>query len=474
MRKPVLLAFAFILAFSSCRKDVPAGDDQGQITLTIFSINDQHGQINNFSKIKHIVDAARMQEDNVLLVCAGDMFSGNAVVDFIDEKGLPMIDLMNRCAFDVSVIGNHEFDYGQDVLVSRIEQAEFDFICANVDMTATSVPQPEPYVTISTDDLDITLLGMVQTTYTSGSYIPSTHPLKIEGMLFEPVEDVIGEYANLKSETNSDLLILLSHLGTSTDISVAQNFPCMDLIIGGHSHAIVDEIVNNIPVYQCGSYLNQLGKITLKIKDKAIISEEFELIDLNSYPEYDAGMTTLIDDYNNVPAFDEIIGYNEYYLPKYSSLGCLYTDALRSALNTDISMQNGGGIRENLDEGDISVREVYAIDPFNNGARTYSMTVGMIKSFFEETGAGMHYSGIIIEDDGGGGIIIKSPGGDILADNTTLTLGLNDYIPAVYNEWFTGDPIIDDNTCAELIIDYIRNTGTISYSSCNNYFVISK
>ena len=87
--------------------------------LTIFFINDHHGQLDNFSKIDDIVDMERLTT-NVILACSGDMFSGNPVVDNYPEKGIPIIDVMNRCGFDVAVIGNHEYDYGVSTLSERI------------------------------------------------------------------------------------------------------------------------------------------------------------------------------------------------------------------------------------------------------------------------------------------------------------------------------------------------------------------
>ncbi len=472
MKKYSIIFIVLFLAFSSCKNESPPLTDDA-IELTIFSINDPHAQINNFSKIKYIIDEAEVL-GNVIVVSAGDNFSGNPVVDYIEDKGYPIIDLMNRSGFDVSVLGNHEFDYGQEILSDRIEQAEFDFICANVDMTGSIVPQSDPYVTLTVDGLDVTFLGMVETSYTSGAYIPATHPLKIAGITFEPAQNIIGSYADLKETTDADLFILLSHLGTGTDYYMAQNYPYMDIIIGGHSHARVDDYVNDVYIYQCGGYLNYLGKISLTIKGKEIISEEFELIDLNSYGNYDSEMATLIDQYNDVPALEEVIGYNENYINSNNGLGCLYTDALRGALGADVSFQNGGGIRNDLDQGDITVREIFEIDPFNNGAHTYTMTVEMIKRFFEETGAGLHYSGIILENDPASGVIIKDLDGAELSNETILTVGINYYIPSVYYCYFPSDPIIDDDTTAELIVEYIRANNIVNYSSCNRYFYASK
>ena len=80
--------------------------------INIFHINDQHGQLDNFSKIKHIVDEEK-KLTNVLLVCGGDIFSGNPVVDNHPQKGFPMIDIMNAVGFDnIAAYEQELLDYG--------------------------------------------------------------------------------------------------------------------------------------------------------------------------------------------------------------------------------------------------------------------------------------------------------------------------------------------------------------------------
>ncbi len=130
-----LISFSVLSCSKNENNSSPIIENESK-ELTIFHINDQHGSIENFAKIKHIVDQEKTLT-NVLVVCGGDIFSGNPVVDNHEEKGFPMIDLMNRVGFDISVIGNHEFDYGETVLKERLQQAQFAWVCANVSMNNT-------------------------------------------------------------------------------------------------------------------------------------------------------------------------------------------------------------------------------------------------------------------------------------------------------------------------------------------------
>lgn len=257
MKKISIFLLTVIILITGCSKENEVIQNEAK-NLTIFFVNDQHGQLNNFSKIKHIIDLEKL-ETNVITVCSGDIFSGNPVVDNHPQKGYPMIDVMNRVGFDVSVIGNHEFDYGESILTDRINQANFDWVCANVDMENSSIPDPFEYQTISVEDIKVTFLGLVETNGSDTNTIPSTHPWRVQNLTFERPENVIAQYSNIKSQENSDLYVALTHLGYDSsggslgDSQIAMQYPYFDLIIGGHSHQTINTTINNIPIFQSGS-----------------------------------------------------------------------------------------------------------------------------------------------------------------------------------------------------------------------------
>lgn len=464
----VLYAIAFLLNSCSKSENSSLPTQQEVIKeLTIFHINDTHGSLENFAKIKHIVDK-EASETNVIFVAAGDMFSGNPVVDNHDEKGFPMVDLMNKTGVDVAVLGNHEFDYGETVLNNRMMQANFDWICANVSMQGSDVMQPFEYASVTEDGIKVTFLGLVETNGKDDIYIPSTHPWRVQNLTFEPYNEVVVNYESLKEDTHSDIYVALTHLGESSDRNLAANYPYFDLIIGGHSHTKTNTTVNGIPIYHAGSYLNYLGKVSLVIKDDVLDNISFELIDLNTYSIKDAALESLIQKYNDDADLDDIIGYANAYHSK-ANLGVFYTDALKTMLDADISFQNPGGVRNDLDEGPITTREIYSIDPFNNGSVSYDMTVGAIKKFLMETRTSVYYSGIIIEQDDQN-IFFYDENDQLINDDAVLKLAVNDYIPAVYDTYFS-NPTLWPFTTAEALIQFLKTgNGTIDYSMENNFF----
>ena len=471
-RLGIIWSVIFILL--GCSRDTMIEEESPSIGLTIFFVNDQHGEINNFAKVKHIVDKEEL-ETNVIVACSGDIFSGNPVVDNHPEKGYPIIDIMNQVGFDISVLGNHEFDYGESILEDRIQQAKFEWVCANVDMSSSVISQPPQFKTLQAGDLKITFLGLVETNG-KGRTIPLTHPWKIKNIDFSRPETVVDQFANLKEQEQTDLYIALTHLGHTAgggamgDFQLAEQFPYFDLIIGGHTNQLLGTEVNDIPVFQAGNNLNYLGKISLMVSNRQIQSYEYELIDLNAYTEVDASLKKMIDEYNaSMPELDEVIGFSHMHHERWQ-VGCFYTDAMRGQMEVDVSFQNSGGVRAGLDGGEIMRKEIYEIDPFHNGTIQYNMSVREIKDFLMGSGSGFYYSGIEIEqlDDG---LQISNEAGVVLSDTVTLSIGINDFTPAVFDNYFPESGVTQTLTSAETIINYLETKESdVDYPDCTRFF----
>ncbi len=438
--------------------------------VTIFFINDPHAEMGNFGKIKNIVDAER-NVNRTLLVSAGDLFSGSPYVDQYVEPGLPMIDLMNKVGFDLSVLGNHEFDYGLEELQERVDDSNFSWICANVTSAGTALNQPAAFRTIEIDGLRVTFLGFVETEGREGVVAPAAHPWRMRGLEFEDHKSTIRNYVNLKEDENSDVVIGLTHLGLDNDISLANTYDFLDAVIGGHSHDLSTQYFNNTPVLMAGAFLNYLGKLELIVDDEGAILSRVSLIDLNAYTESDESIDEVSNSYSNNPVFDEVVGNTETAMDDIGEAGCFFTTALKSELQVDITIQNLGGLRSRIDEGEITKFEIYELDPFNNQAVIYRITASELKSFLQETSLAISYTGLNITKSGDE-IVLTDTNGDPIDDNTTFTLGMNDFIPALYEDYFTFDQVdIQDRTTAEVLIDYLENgLPFINFEGCSRNF----
>lgn len=469
-----LIPGLFFLITSGCLKENSPEQEEEPRNLTIFFINDLHGQIDQFAGINNIIDLEK-ENNPVLFVCSGDIFSGNPVTDQYPEKGYPVIDLMNRTEIAVTAVGNHDFDYGTEILEDRIEQSTFPWICANLEPGGPLSPSPAAFFTAEAGDLKVTFLGLLETNGKPDAVIPSTHPAKIQDLEFVHPETAVPDFSGLKSSENADLLIALSHLGSNGsanslgDFQLARQFPFFDLIIGGHSHQLIDTVINRIPIFQAGSYLNYLGKIKLTVQNKTVRSYDFELINLNSYTERDDLISEVVEDFNQHTDYSEVIGYSQGY-HNSSATGCFFTQALHVQMGADLVFQNTGGIRAGLDEGDITLKEIYEIEPFNNGTVIYTMKVSEVIAFLKGSGSGFYYSGVRIRQTNEK-IEIRNEQNYLYHEDDVLKVGISDYIAAVHDAYFPATGETQKMTAAETIIAYLQNhQEPVNFVQCNRYF----
>ena len=436
--------------------------------IVIFSVNDVHGRIYNFPKLKTLLDQEREKSDKVFFVSAGDLFSGNPIVDFHPDKGFPLIDLLSKTGLDVNVIGNHEFDYGQEALSARINQASFEFVCYNVDGGSGALAQVPEYTVIEKGGVKIAFVGVVETS-TPGGY-PLTHPRKIEGLTFVDGNAGFNKFSNLKNETGADLLVALTHQGEVSDEALLRANPFIDLVIGGHTNKEYGIAVGEDFMVMSGAHLETLGKTTIKLYEDGTTDYSWQLINLDNLNiSENAELADLVNTYNNKPEFYEVIGSSAINHSR-DETACFYTDALRQVSGSDFIIQNRGGVRANLDQGEVTPFDIYTIDPFGNGFETYNFTVAEMENVLESIPTSYSYSthyNLIFQ---GEQIEIADVQGNLLDDKTSVTLSINDYLTNVFSSLFAEPNYIYDLTTADYLVEFFRShaTGPVDYSGCTN------
>ena len=130
-------------------------------TVVLLSTNDIHANILRFPQLAAAVGACRDTADLVVLLDAGDRWTGNAYVDKAPTPGMPMIRLMNRLGYDVATLGNHEFDFGQAFLGRMIDSMDFEVIAANVASDTCTFPQLPPYAIVERGGVRFGFVGAV-------------------------------------------------------------------------------------------------------------------------------------------------------------------------------------------------------------------------------------------------------------------------------------------------------------------------
>tara|TARA_B100000809_G_C15090564_1_gene513051 strand:+ start:90 stop:1739 length:1650 start_codon:yes stop_codon:yes gene_type:complete len=441
-----------------------------QETIVIFAINDPHSEIENFAKIKPLIDAEKANNNKVYFVAAGDLFSGNPIVDYHEFKGYPMIDMLNETELDVSVIGNHEFDYGQEILNDRITQANFPFILDNFSGGTGALATINGSATITKEGFSIAFVGVVETG-SPGGY-PLTHPKKIEGLSFTEGLDSFQAYKDFKTSNGVDLIVALTHYGSYKDDEILDNYDFVDLVIGGHNNQEYGVAYANGYKVMSGVNLNKISKTTLTVTNKEITNFEFELIDLNDNTlDVDNTLSEKIADYFNNPDFYTNIGSSLSTL-NTTSTGCFYTDALQTISGSDMVIQNSGGIRDVVYEGTVTPFTIYSIDPFGNGFDTFTMTAAQLRNILNEYNSSFSYSldaSFSVQKDGNEEFIFFK-NGVLLQDNDQVTMSLNDYITNVFPDLFPASPSYTfPLTTADYLIEYLTDyvSDPLDYTGCN-------
>ncbi|MBO4445142.1 MAG: bifunctional metallophosphatase/5'-nucleotidase [Bacteroidaceae bacterium] len=476
-----LLCIIMLLSLPSCSKASDPCFHKGkkqkdERNLVIFSTNDMHGRFDGFAKIAPIVQAEKARGNSVLLLCAGDKYTGNPIVDQHEEPGFPIVELMNQVGYQYETFGNHEFDYGQEVLEERMKQSAFETLCCNVEMNPklTSLPQPRPYTIINMEGIRVCLLGIAQAQpIDNGSWLPAAHPGKLRGLTFhDPVSSAL-QYRSLRD--SCDVFIALTHIGTTEDIRLAEAMPELDAIIGGHSHTKIQEktLVNGVLIAQAECWLKYLAKTTLTLRNNKVVDKDYTLISLTKKRKEVPEIRSMIEDYKKNTIMKEAIGAVATQFSGREDLSTLMTDALIEMLDVDIAFQNSGGIRiGELKKGPVTREDILTLNPFQNTVFIYDMTPAELREMILRSHrkaskradllpGGIRYT-IFTQDDTATRVEITDIQGKPLDENRKYRVAFNSYINSVYfiPRTCIGNEI--EKTDSELLIDYILRVRSIA------------
>lgn len=236
--KRILIAICILMASMSLNAQ----------DLTILHFNDTHSHIDpqrsgdykgrgGVIEQAAYIDSVRCAEGkrNVLLVHAGDFSQGSSY--FTELGGNIEIDVLNALKFDVVTLGNHEFDNGLDELARRLKNLKADVVCANYNFDGTPLEGlVEPYTIIRRGGKKIGFIGLLT------DIMEVVDGDIAKALTYQDPAEVVNRLAGfLKDEKDCDMVICLSHLGYGEDKDLAGSVRNVDLIIGGHSHTLLDD-----------------------------------------------------------------------------------------------------------------------------------------------------------------------------------------------------------------------------------------
>lgn len=457
-----------------------------QKVITILHTNDVHGNaIENeksgklgYAKLKTFADS----KENAILVDAGDVLHGTTFATI--SQGQSILDLMNLVGYKAMAPGNHDFNYGSARLKELATKAEFPILAANVVDKDGKLFLKDRTI-IEVDGVKVGIFGLATPETRTKS-----NPKNTEGLGFNNYIEVARvQVAELKKE-GADVVVAICHLGLDpaskerSDV-LAKEVPGIDLIIDGHSHTQLDngQMENGVLIAQTGDHTKNIGEVTLVVEDGKVSAKSAKLHPYAELKGLEANKEILdkIEEVEkaNKPYLDRVVGktavdldgLREHVRTGETNLGNLVTNSMLDLTKADVALTNGGGIRESISKGDITMGQILQAFPFANYPVVIEVTGQNIKDALEYgvdsapevVGKFPHVAGMTFKYDQkqevGSRVFDVIVGKDPLDLNKTYKLVTNDFMAGGGDgyEMFKGTKVIAEYPLlSEVLAAYIE------------------
>lgn len=367
-------------------------DDVPLTSLTMLYLNDLHGSIEKKDKdlglayIANFMDYQRsLNPKGTIILGGGDMLQGSALSNYY--LGQSTIEIMSAMGFDAMVVGNHEFDWGIDVVTNYFDgnpangEATFPLLGANIFHSGSmdSVAHIDPYTIIEREDVRIGVIGTIG--YGLEESIAAS---KVSGYVFASPVDIIESYATmLRRDEKVDYVFVVSHDSGNINQNVSSftGDAKVDLIFNAHSHTKYTDKINNTAIIQSGSNGRAVGVVTIDLSTNEITTKN---VDSSShFYKANTSIQTMVDTFKaetDILFNTEIIKAGPFAATTHISQWL--TDLMIKETGAAIAFHNNGGTRASISEGEsITLGKLYQIFPFDNIIKTVTLDGGAINNF---------------------------------------------------------------------------------------------
>jgi 5'-nucleotidase len=224
----------------------------------------------------------------------------------------------------------------------------------------------------------VDFVGVV-TSYNNGH--PDGNDVNFEGVTFEDPQGVAERECK---ELKGDVKVLLSHMGHDRDLELASKYGDYNILIGGHTHAELDTLVNGTTIGQTGRKLKNIGVTKVRMRGNKVINIEYENISLQKYAK-DEAIEKMVAEIEANPALKEVVG-SMAHQTNHVGLCNLQTKIVKEATDADIGIYHHGGVRivEGLPAGDVTVKTLFDNEPFFSQIHTADMTPAQLRKLIIE------------------------------------------------------------------------------------------
>ncbi|MDQ1728300.1 MAG: 5-nucleotidase / UDP-sugar diphosphatase [Pyrinomonadaceae bacterium] len=424
------------------------------VRVTLLQVNDVYqfapvalGTRGGLARVLTLKKEIQKTSPHTLFLLSGDTLSPS--VESITYKGAQMIDAWNTAGLDYSTFGNHEFDFGPEVLRQRMSESHFKWIAANVIDKKTGKPfgDAPAYVIREFDGVKVGIFGLTlaetQVTSRPGPDVEFRNPC-------ETAQQVVSELHQRGVKT----VVALTHLSMGEDKQVAR---CanVDVIIGGHEHTLLESSSGGAPIFKMTADARELGQIDLNISKSsgAVESIDWQVIPVTDRIKDDPEFNSLNRKYGALlKELSVVVGRTATPLDARSAIsrtqetnmGNFIADAFRAATRADVGLMNGGSIRadEIIPAGALTKRDVLSTLPFKNKVVKVELSGALLRQVLEhgvarsaedaEPGRFPQVSGVQFTFDAnrpaGSRIVTLTINGQPLDDQKLYTLATSDYV----------------------------------------------
>ncbi len=465
------------------------------IRVTLLQLNDVYqispvdkGKNAGLARVATLRKKILAESPNTLFLLGGDTISPSVASTIF--KGEQVIATWNAIGLDYAALGNHEFDFGNDILIQRMKESKFVWLGSNViDRNTSKVFNGmPPYVIRNIGNIKIGILSLL-TTDTETSSSPGKNIRFVD-----PILTAKSLVPKMRAE-GATVIIALTHLAMPEDKELAKT-GLVDVILGGHEHELLQSQAGRTPIFKWGSDARTLGRIDLNIN---AVTRRLESMDWAGIPVTDATpddpeAATIISSYEKKLSAEldkpigsttvELDGKNISVRTRESNLGNLIADAFREGTKADITIFNGGSIRANavFPVGPISKRDVVSMLPFENPIIKIEATGAQIKAALEngvsqvvettESGRFPQVSGLQFEYDArkttGSRVAKVIINGQPLDEKKTYTMAASTFLidgGDGYTMFKTSKKLIQPESAAidsAMLTNFITAAGTVS------------
>lgn len=394
----ILISFSFPVNAEKSNDDITILFTHDLHSHFLSSVDENGASCGGYARIMTAINEQKAKNPNALLVDGGDFSMGSLFQTAFSSSALEL-KLMGEMGYDVTTLGNHEFDYLPTGLANMLNVAsEFEnrpqIVLSNYTPKESekelikafeNYGVEQNYTIIERGGVPFVIFGIFG--FNSHEYAPNSgmnhkDPVKIA----EKTVKSATEYCK-KNYKTEPVLICLSHSGTEDgkgeDYDLAKQVDGIDVIVSGHSHSKLEEpiVVNDTIIVSANEYGKNLGVVTLN-SDKTL--KNYELIEINDSVKEDKRIAGLVEDYKNTVEkdylnqygmkFDEVLVNNAYkfdtvdevYATQHdSNLGNLFADCYKRKVeevtgeNVDVALTAAGVIRETIPTGNVKVSDIF-------------------------------------------------------------------------------------------------------------------